>query len=299
MVAGVVFAVEPFVDLALVEAIADEQPGRLPHVDDRRRRVTASGKVEPVLDSRACACGAVGGNEDPLHAWSLRSNEAAGIRASPDSRLRLSRAAIGGRPEVAAYEDVEPKGMYARAVEQSDARLRELRRAQWEGFGLSAVFLAAAFCASFFQPAFALPLLFGGVTGTVLAARAAYRSWDLLDRLVGEPDAYAIAEVRIRALAETTLERRHSLAISLRLLLNAPGSGINARVAGAADDLEALIRDLDDDELVLDPAAAVACARLLSDPMNSPLLDARSPAEDVRSRVRHIRSGFDHGRLAA
>jgi hypothetical protein len=150
----------------------------------------------------------------------------------------------------------------------------------------------------FFHPAFSLPLLFGGVTGTVLAARAAYRSWDLLDRLVGEPDAYAIAEVRTRALEEATLQRRHSLAISLRLLLNGPGSR-NARVAGAADDLEALIRDLDDDELALDPAAAVACARLLNDPVNSPLLDATAHAEDVRSHARHIRSGFYHGRMAA
>ena len=98
---------------------------------------------------------------------------------------------------------------------------------------------------------------------------------------------------------EATLQRRHSLAISLRLLLNAPGSGINARVAGAANDLEALIRDLDDDELVLDPPAAVACARLLSDPVNSPLLDATAHAEDVRSHVRHIRSGFYHARVAA
>jgi hypothetical protein len=184
--------------------------------------------------------------------------------------------------------------MYARAIEESEGRLRDLRRAEWEGFGLSAFFFASALIASLFDSALALPLLFGGLTGTVLAARAAYRSWDLLDRLVGEPDAYTIAEVRTRALAEATLQRRHSLAISLRLLLDAPGSRINARVAGAADDLEALIRDLDDDELVLDPAAAVACARLLSDPMNSPLLDATAPAEDVRSRVRQIRSGFDH-----
>ena len=81
--------------------------------------------------------------------------------------------------------------MYARAVEESEGRLRDLGRAQWEGFGLSAFLFASALFASFFHPAFALPLLVGGVTGTVLAARAAYRSWDLLDQLVGEPDAYA------------------------------------------------------------------------------------------------------------
>jgi hypothetical protein len=141
--------------------------------------------------------------------------------------------------------------------------------------------------------------VFGGLTGTALGLRAAYRRWDLLDRLVAEPDAYAIAEVRALALAESAPERRHSLAISLRLILNAPGARINARVAGAAEDLEGLVHDLDDDELVLDPAAAVACARLLSDPTNSPLLDATARAEDVRSRVQQIRSGFHTRTVAA
>jgi hypothetical protein len=177
-------------------------------------------------------------------------------------------------------------------MEESAARLRELRRAQWEDLGLSAVLLAAAFSASVLHPALALPLLFGGLAGTVLSIRAAYRRWDLLDELVAEPDAYSIAEVRAHALAETTPERRHSHAISLRMILNAPGAPVNARVAGATEDLEALVHDLDDAALVLDPAAAVACTRLLSDSLNSPLLDATARAEDVRSRVRQIRSGF-------
>lgn len=148
-------------------------------------------------------------------------------------------------------------------------------------------------------PTFALPLLFGGLTATVLGIRAAYGRWDILDRLVAEPDAYAISEVRALALAETTPARRRSLAISLRLILNAPGERINARVAGSAEDIEALIHDLDDDELMLDPAEAVACRRLLTYSMNSPLLDASSSAEDVRSRVRQIRSGFHTPSVAA
>jgi hypothetical protein len=182
-------------------------------------------------------------------------------------------------------------------MEESEARLRELRRAQWEGFGLSALLLAAAFSASLLHLALALPLLFGGLTGTALGIGAAYRRWDLLDRLAAQPDAYAIAEVRALASAETAPQRRHSL--SLRLILNDPGARINARVTGAAEDLEALVHDLDDDELVLDPAAAIACARFVRDPMNSPLLDASSHAEDVRSRVRQIQSGFHPRHVAA
>jgi hypothetical protein len=189
-------------------------------------------------------------------------------------------------------------GMYARAVEESETRLRDLRRAQWDDFALAALALAAAFSASLLHPALALPLLFGGMAATALGIRAAYRRFELVDRLVAEPDAYTIAEVRARALAETTPARRHSLATSLRLILNTP-ERVDGRVVGAADDLEALVRDLDNDELVLEPAAAVACARFVSDPVSSPLLDASSRAEDVRSRVRQIRSGFDRSRVAS
>ena len=43
---------------------------------------------------------------------------------------------------------------------------------------------------------------------------------------------------------------------------------------------------------LLEPACGVACARLVSDPYRSPLLDRSSTQEDVRSYVRHIREGF-------
>jgi len=182
--------------------------------------------------------------------------------------------------------------MYARAIEQSEARLGELRRAEWECFGLGVPFLGSALAASQLHPAFALPLFVGGLTGMVLGVRAAFRRWDLLDRLVCERDAYTIPEVRSRALREATPECRHDLAISVRLMLNARGSRVADRVATAAEDLEALARELDDDELVLDPAAAVACGRLLADPANSPLFTETARTDDVLSRVRQIRAGF-------
>jgi hypothetical protein len=189
--------------------------------------------------------------------------------------------------------------MYARLVEEHEARLGELRRSTWEGVILGCLAFTAALGASALQPALALPLFFGGVTGIFLGIRAEWHRWDLVDRLVTDPDAYGIPEVRARALDEVTPERRRSLACSLRLLVNAPGGRIVDRITDAADDLEALARELDDDALALDPAAAVACARLFSDPTSSPLFDESASAADVRSRVRHIRSGFDHRHLPA
>ena len=67
----------------------------------------------------------------------------------------------------------------------------------------------------------------------------------------------------------------------------------------AFDDLAALASELDDDELAFDPAAAMACTRLLADPYDSPLLDASRPPEELRSRVQQIRSGFGPRRRAA
>jgi hypothetical protein len=132
-----------------------------------------------------------------------------------------------------------------------------------------------------------------------IGVRAEWRRWELLDRLVGERDAYSIREVRARAEREASQERRHDRAIAVRLLLDTPGARISDRIAGSAEELTALARELDDEALDLDPAAAVACARLFEDPVNSPLLNAAAHAEDVRSRVRQIRSGFNRRRVPA
>ena len=61
----------------------------------------------------------------------------------------------------------------------------------------------------------------------------------------------------------------------------------------AAEELEALARELEDDELALDRAFAVACMRLLSDVSASPHFNPALPPERLRSRVRQIRSGFE------
>jgi hypothetical protein len=66
----------------------------------------------------------------------------------------------------------------------------------------------------------------------------------------------------------------------------------DARVLALAEELEALVSELEDEELALEPAAAVRCVRLLSDMAESPLLNQALPAEDLRSRVCQIRSGF-------
>ena len=55
--------------------------------------------------------------------------------------------------------------------------------------------------------------------------------------------------------------------------------------------LEALAAELDDPGLVFDPACAVACMRLLSDP-GSPLFDPAACDAEVQGRIARIRAGF-------
>lgn len=182
--------------------------------------------------------------------------------------------------------------MYARAVDEADERLRVLRHEERAHLGTAAVALGAAIVASEVLPVFAAPLFIGGLVVGVLGLRAMWRRWDLVERLAGERDAYVISEVLDYASREATMERRNSFAALIRHRLGIASITFDARVHAVADELEALASELEDGDLALDPASAVACMRLLSDIAQSPLLNPLLPTEDLRSRVRQIRSGF-------
>ena len=110
---------------------------------------------------------------------------------------------------------------------------------------------------------------------------------DLVDRLVADRDAYVIAEVRAYAARQATMARRHSFATAIRSTVQETAP---SRISAAAQELEALAQELDDENLELDPACAVACMRLLEDPADSSLLDAVAPREELQWRISRIRS---------
>lgn len=182
--------------------------------------------------------------------------------------------------------------MYARAIEDAEARLRELRREEWEDLGLAGVVLACAVAAAQLRPSVALPLFLGGLGVGFLGVRALWRRWDLLEDLTEERDAYVITEVFDHASREARIERRQTLAAYVRSAAKDPGYRLEASVAAAKDDLEALASELEDPSLDLHPAAAVACARLVSDVSQSPLLNPELPPDQLLAVVRQIRSGF-------
>jgi hypothetical protein len=179
--------------------------------------------------------------------------------------------------------------MYARAVDDAAVRLRELRAETRGQLGVGMLSLGLAVAATEVRPGLVLPLFFGGLAVGALGMRALWRRWDLVDTLAGERDAYVIPEVLAQAAREATIERRRSYASLLRVWLREP---TERHVRLAANELEALVRELDDEKLALDPADAVACKRLLSELTGSPLRNRERAPEELRSRVRQIRSGF-------
>jgi hypothetical protein len=182
--------------------------------------------------------------------------------------------------------------MYARAIDDASTRLRRLRREEQEDLALAAAAIALALVATQVHGALALPLFLGGVFVGALGVRAMWRHWDLLEHLAGERDAYSIDEVRAYASREATMSRRRNYAAIIRGTLTHSGGAADERLVVVADDLEALALELLDDELALDPACAVYCMRLVTDPEASPLLNPGISREELRSRITRIRSGF-------
>jgi hypothetical protein len=184
------------------------------------------------------------------------------------------------------------QAMYARAVDEAETRLRALRREEREDLALAGVTLTLAIAATERAPSLALPLLVGGMTLGVLSMRALWRHWDLVDRLSGEPDAYAIAEVLDYAARETTMQKRRRFAALIRHHFEPVSPDSPGRAGDAAEELAALADELEDEALELSPASAVACSRLLGEPTERPLRNPALPHDELRSGVRRIRSGF-------
>jgi hypothetical protein len=179
--------------------------------------------------------------------------------------------------------------MVARRVEEAGRRLRELKREEYEDAAVALAAFGLTLGAAEFWPELVVPLLVGALFLSGKTYVVLWRRWDLLERLAGERDAYEIPEVRARAEQQASMHNRQTLSRAIRTRLEL---GENPRITVAADDLAALADELADEELDLDPACAVACSRLLTDDATSPLINLHLPAEDVRSRVRQIRRGF-------
>ena len=90
------------------------------------------------------------------------------------------------------------------------------------------------------------------------------------------------------------MESRRSLAQAARArLIPVPGCTRSPRVSAAAEELESLACELEDETLSLDLDCAARCHQLLNNYGESPLLNHLLPEQDVRTWIRRIRSGFE------
>ena len=173
--------------------------------------------------------------------------------------------------------------MHARAIDDAQVRLLDLRQDEVQDSALAGVALSASLVSTVVCPPLVVPLFVGGLALGVLGVRAIWRRWDLVDRLADDRDAYAITQVREYAARDACMKRRLQYAELTRSW---------ARDASLGDELEGLARELEDPTLELDPSAALACRRLLTDPTVSPLFEDVQDVDELRSFIARIRAGF-------
>jgi hypothetical protein len=183
----------------------------------------------------------------------------------------------------------------AHALGSEDARreLHELRVEEWSDLLIGGLAMALSLGATQVAPAFALPFFVGGVLVLGLGVRATYRRWDLRERLLLDPGAYDIEEVHVRAEELARLAERRRLAFSIRALLSDDGPYRRTNVELVAPELAELARELEDEDLALEPICAVRCRQLLTDGVESALLNPAQPSDGLRIAVARIRAGFE------
>lgn len=181
--------------------------------------------------------------------------------------------------------------MYARAIDEAETRLLELRHEERYQLGLSALALAASLAMTAIYAPVVLPLFVAGLAVGMLGMRTFWQRWDIVDRLADERDAYVIPEVLSYAARDVYMERRSNSAALVRSWLCTAAVAGNSPILAQAEELEALACELEDRDLELDPACAVACRRFLTDGTVSPLFDD-ARREDIELWIVRIRDGF-------
>jgi hypothetical protein len=156
--------------------------------------------------------------------------------------------------------------------------------------------LAAAGAAGLWLPTAALPLAVLAVIEAIVVMGAYYGQRDLLQRLVLDPEALrvpAVQKYQERLVGQATRDR---LAASISSLLSdarLPHAVCLAdRVALVEDELRLLARELSTPEVPVQLRSLVACLRLLTHGVESPLFNPGVPIEQLHATLLRIRFGF-------
>jgi hypothetical protein len=191
--------------------------------------------------------------------------------------------------------------MNARDVEKATADVeRSLHRAQ-RCLIAAIVVGAMALAVISSSPRFAAAL----AVGAGLQLCAAVVLWlsrrERIERLALDPSAYAIPAVARFGARVCALRERRRLATFIQAVVHERGHPLElhlvVRSGRYAQLLETLARELASPATRVEPAAAVACRRLLTRPVESPLYNPNLPEEDLRALLLRIRAGISSNDL--
>lgn len=187
--------------------------------------------------------------------------------------------------------------MHAREVEDARLDLSRRRRRTAEAAMLLAAAGVGAVVVLPFAPALALALAVGAGFEILVGAAALCGYRDRVSKLALDPAAYVLAEVERygrRVAGQGQCARLSAWISEILMDSHVPGNIYLAdRVLRCAHELEALARDLMCPGARIEPASAVACKRLLTCAVESPLYNPRLPADELRITVHRIRAGID------
>lgn len=189
--------------------------------------------------------------------------------------------------------------MNAREVETAGVEVeRSMHRVQrcLVASGVVAAMAGAVVC---FVPAFAAAL----AVGSVLQASVAVVLWlcrrERIERLALDPAAYAIPAVARFGARACALRERRQLASVIDAMVHERGHPLElhlvVRASGNAPQLETLARELASPAARVEPPMAVACRRLITRPVESPLYNPNLSEDDLRALLLRIRAGISSG----
>lgn len=189
--------------------------------------------------------------------------------------------------------------MTARELEQARAGLRRKRRRGTEAAALALATGGLAVAAAVSWPALVLPLAIGAASEALVAGFALLAHREQVARLALDPVAYALPEVERHGHRLTHAGQRARLAAWIaEVIAEAPlpwSFYLPDRVALFRGELAAIAHDLSMPATRVQPASVAACRRLLTHAVESPLYNARLPADDLRRTLARIRDGIERG----
>jgi hypothetical protein len=185
--------------------------------------------------------------------------------------------------------------MYERDLERAAGDLAARRRRARDAAVLSVAAMTGAALAAILSGALATALAAGGAMEALICCTAWLGRRERIARLALDPAAYVLPEVA--RYADGVARRRERLASWLAEVVTEAPRGdtlyLRERVSRYAGDLLALARELGAPGATVRPASVVACQRLLTHAVESPLYNPCVPAEQLPLTLARIRAGIE------